>query len=95
MSFESWVLVIGGVLLGMGLTARYVISLPFTATMVYLVIGILLGPIGWVILLLGPRGHTPCPYCGATLTLWQARCGACGASMTWIRGKPLGPRKSE
>ena len=55
MSFESWVLVIGGVLLGMGLTARYVISLPFTATMVYLVIGILLGPIGWAVLNLDPN----------------------------------------
>jgi hypothetical protein len=58
------------------------------------VLGVLLGPIGWLILLLGPRGTTPCPYCGATLKLWQARCGACGASMTWIRGKPLGPRRS-
>lgn len=55
MSFESWVLVIGGVLLGMGLTARYVISLPFTATIVYLVIGILLGPAGWAVLNLDPN----------------------------------------
>jgi len=55
--------------------------------------GVLLGPLGWLILLLGPRGTTPCPYCGTTLTLWQARCGGCFTKMTWIRGKPLGPRR--
>ena len=57
--------------------------------------GVLLGPIGWVIIVLGPKGRTPCPYCGASLTLRQARCGACGAAMTWLRGKPLGPRRTE
>ncbi len=55
MSFESWVLVIGGVLLGMGLTASYVTRLPFTPTMVYLAIGILLGPAGWAVLHLDPN----------------------------------------
>lgn len=57
--------------------------------------GVLFGPIGWLIVLLGPAGRTPCPYCGASITLRQARCGACGAKMTWIRGKPLGPRRTE
>ena len=54
MSFESWVLVISGVLLGMGLTASYVSRLPFTPTMVYLAIGIMLGPAGWAVLHLDP-----------------------------------------
>jgi NhaP-type Na+/H+ or K+/H+ antiporter len=55
MSFESWILVISGVLLGMGLTASYVTRLPFTPTMVYLVIGILLGPAGWEVIKLDPN----------------------------------------
>lgn len=54
MSFESWVLVISGVLLGMGLTASYVSRLPFTPTMVYLTVGILLGPVGWGVIHLDP-----------------------------------------
>jgi NhaP-type Na+/H+ or K+/H+ antiporter len=55
MSFESWVLVISGILLGMGLTASYVTRLPFTPTMVYLAFGILLGPMGWDVLQLDPN----------------------------------------
>ncbi|HEY8995483.1 MAG TPA: cation:proton antiporter [Lacunisphaera sp.] len=54
MSFESWILIISGVLLGMGLTANYVSRLPFTPTMIYLTIGILLGPAGWEVLRLDP-----------------------------------------
>lgn len=55
MPFESWVLVIGVILLGMGLTASYVTRLPFTPTMVYLTIGILLGPVGFAVLHLDPN----------------------------------------
>lgn len=55
MPFESWVLVIGAILLGMGLTASYVTRLPFTPTMVYLTIGILLGPVGFAVLHLDPN----------------------------------------
>ncbi len=54
MSFESWILIVGGVLLTMGLTASYVVSLPFTPTMVYLTIGVLLGPAGWAMVTLDP-----------------------------------------
>ena len=55
MPFESWVLLIGGILLGMGFTASYVTRLPFTLTMVYLAIGVLLGPAGWAVLHLDPN----------------------------------------
>jgi len=47
--------VVGAVLLGMGLTATYVSRLPFTPTMVYLAIGILLGPAGWAVIRLDPN----------------------------------------
>lgn len=55
MSFESWILIISGVLLGMGLTTSYVTRLPFTPTMVYLAIGVLLGPVGWDVIRLDPN----------------------------------------
>jgi NhaP-type Na+/H+ or K+/H+ antiporter len=54
MSFESWILIVGGILLGMGLMASYVVRLPFTPTMVYLATGILLGPVGWSVVYLDP-----------------------------------------
>lgn len=54
MSFESWILIVGSLLLVMGLTASYVVRLPFTPTMVYLGIGILLGPAGFSVLYLNP-----------------------------------------
>lgn len=55
MTFESWILVISGILLGMALTANYVTRLPFTPTMIYLALGILLGPVGWGVLWLDPN----------------------------------------
>jgi len=39
----------------MALTASYVTRLPFTPTMVYLAIGILLGPAGWAVIHLDPN----------------------------------------
>ncbi len=55
MSFDSWILVVAGILLGMGLMASYVVSLPFTPTMVYLAVGVALGPSGWAVIHLDPN----------------------------------------
>ena len=55
MSFDSWILVVAGILLGMGLMASYVVSLPFTPTMVYLAVGVMLGPAGWAVIRLDPN----------------------------------------
>ena len=55
MSFDSWILLVAGVLLGMGLMASYVVSLPFTPTMVYLAVGVALGPAGWAVIHLDPN----------------------------------------
>ena len=55
MSFDSWILLVAGVLLGMGLMASYVVSLPFTPTMVYLAVGVALGPAGWAVVHLDPN----------------------------------------
>lgn len=55
MSFDSWILLVAGILLGMGLMASYVVSLPFTPTMVYLATGVALGPTGWAVIHLDPN----------------------------------------
>ena len=46
-TFESWVLLIGALLLLMGLGSAYVSRLPVTTAIIYLVVGVALGPLGW------------------------------------------------
>lgn len=53
----------------MGLSAAYVSRLPFTATMVYLGIGILLGPIGWKVIALDLGEHTSLFHRAAEITV--------------------------
>ncbi|MBA4137665.1 MAG: sodium:proton antiporter [Opitutus sp.] len=69
MLFESWVLLIGTLLLVMGLTAAYVTRLPFTPTMVYLGIGIALGPAGLGVANFDPDYYHPLFYRGAELAV--------------------------
>jgi NhaP-type Na+/H+ or K+/H+ antiporter len=45
MSFERWLLVMGGLLLLMALTGRVVQRLPITTTLIYLLLGVALGPL--------------------------------------------------
>lgn len=49
-NYESWVILVGGLLLLMGLCTAAVNRLPFTSTMVYLGVGAGLGPFGWHVL---------------------------------------------
>lgn len=44
MSIEAWLLIIGGILVGMGLTAHFARRLPVTNAMMYLAVGFLIGP---------------------------------------------------
>lgn len=69
MLFESWVLLIGTLLLLMGLTAAYVSRLPFTPTMVYLGIGIVLGPAGLGVAIFDPDVHRVLFHRGAELAV--------------------------
>lgn len=69
MSFEAWILVISALLLLMGLSSPYVSRLPVSAPMVYLGIGILLGPIGWGVLRVDPFAQTGLFYRAAEITV--------------------------
>lgn len=55
MSFIAWVLVISGLLLLMGLCTAFIKRLPLTGTMLYLVIGAGLGPVGWHVIHVDPH----------------------------------------
>lgn len=48
--------------------------------------GFLLGPIGWVIVLLGPHaGFIKCPHCGGEIPHRQATCAHCNKPVTWSK----------
>lgn len=51
----------------------------------------LLGPIGWVIVALGPDlkpiTAEPCPHCGGAVPVNQRDCKHCGNKVVWIQGK--------
>lgn len=44
MSIEAWLVLIGGILLAMGVTAQFMRRLPITNAMVYLAVGFIIGP---------------------------------------------------
>lgn len=44
MSIEAWLVLIGGILLAMGITAQFMRRLPITNAMVYLAVGFVIGP---------------------------------------------------
>jgi sodium/hydrogen antiporter len=69
MSFEAWVLVISALLLLMGLGSPYVSRLPLSAPMVYLGIGVLLGPVGFGVLRMDPLVQTTVFYRMAEITV--------------------------
>lgn len=69
MSFEAWVLVISALLLLMGLASPYLSRMPLSAPMVYLGIGIFLGPAGWGVLPADPFEQTSLFHRAAEITV--------------------------
>lgn len=69
MSFEAWVLVVGGLLLLMGLGAPSISRLPFSGPMVYLGIGGLLGSLGFGALEVSPLADRTLFYRTAEITV--------------------------
>ena len=56
-----------------------------------------LGPIGWVIVALGPnmtvKKAVDCPHCGGVLPVNQAECKHCANKVLWIQGKARKPSR--
>jgi NhaP-type Na+/H+ or K+/H+ antiporter len=69
MSFDAWVLVVGALLLLMGLGSPYVSRLPFSLPMIYLGIGMLLGPLGWGVLDVSPLTDRTLFYRASEITV--------------------------
>jgi hypothetical protein len=46
-----------------------------------LLFGILLGPLGWLIVALGPNFHPKCSHCGGTIVEGASKCKNCGSSL--------------
>lgn len=57
--------------------------------------GALLGPIGWLIVAVGPddaeRRAKRCPHCLGLLPLQQVECAHCNRRVVWVRGEPRKP----
>lgn len=57
-----------------------------------------LGPIGWIIIALGPNMNAvksvACPHCGKTLPIAQTACNHCGNKVSWIQGKARKPSRA-
>ena len=52
------------------------------------VIGVLLGPIGWMLILILPPRILKCPHCKGVLEFHAGRCSFCGTLISWSRGRP-------
>lgn len=65
--------------------------------------GLVLGPIGWLIVAMGPtiKPHkdasvlpaNACPYCEHALGAQQSICGKCGHRISWIAGRARKPSR--
>lgn len=57
-----------------------------------------LGPIGWMIVALGPNlkpvTSGACPHCGGVVPLNQRDCKHCGSKVVWIQGKARKPSRA-
>jgi hypothetical protein len=55
----------------------------------------LLGPLGWLLVILGPDMNavksTKCPHCGGVLPLNQGKCNHCENQIRWIQGRAFRP----
>jgi NhaP-type Na+/H+ or K+/H+ antiporter len=59
MKFEGWYLLLGGLMLLIAFLDIYVRRLPVTTTIVYLIVGVILGPLGFNLIRLDPVGDAP------------------------------------
>jgi len=60
--------------------------------------GMLLGPIGWLVVALGPSRQdlmsVACPHCGGRLPIEQEQCEHCGNRVTWLRRRAFKPSRA-
>lgn len=63
-----------------------------------LIWAMLLGPIGWLLVFMGPDANAPkaakCPICAGVVPVNQGQCNHCKNSLTWIKGKPYRPLRA-
>lgn len=59
--------------------------------------GLVLGPIGWLLVGLGPSRRelqsVACPHCAGVLPKGQAECRHCGNRVAWINGRAVRPSR--
>jgi hypothetical protein len=57
--------------------------------------GAILGPVGWLIVAIGPdeaqRRAKRCPHCLGLLPVRQPECAHCNRRVVWVRGEPRKP----
>jgi hypothetical protein len=57
-----------------------------------------LGPLGWLIVAMGPSMHpakaVDCPHCAGVLPINQAVCNHCGNKVLWVQGKARKPSRA-
>ena len=58
MSFEGWYLLLGGLMLSIAFLDTYVRRLPITTTIVYLLVGVTLGPLGFGVISIHAVRHS-------------------------------------
>ena len=58
MKFEGWYLLLGGLMLLIAVLDVFVRRLPITTTIVYLVVGLILGPLGFHLIRIDPVDHS-------------------------------------
>src|SRR5574337_683335 len=62
-----------------------------------LIFAILLGPIGWLLIFLGPdmnaKKSVKCPHCDGIVPIGQSACNHCGNKITWIQNKAYKPSR--
>jgi hypothetical protein len=57
-------------------------------TLAGLLFGMILGPIGWLVVALGPSKREllsrPCPHCNQLVVIDSKSCGQCAGAITWL-----------
>lgn len=60
--------------------------------------GMFLGPLGWLMVVLGPDHRkpqfVPCPHCGAKVPTGDPECPHCHERVLWLKYKAIRPARS-